>query len=52
MTAVALMPPTVSITRANRAGWRQPPWRIDRAVRAMSHGRAAHGSRMTEMRAE
>ncbi len=49
--AVALMPPTVSTTRANRAGSRQPPLRRAWAVRPIIQGRAAQGSRMTEMRA-
>jgi hypothetical protein len=51
MRAVALMPPTTRTTKANHAGYRHPPWRTDRAVRATSHGRAAKGRRMTEMRA-
>ena len=45
------MPPTTSTTKANQAGSRHPPRRTARAVRAISHGRAAQGSRMTEMRA-
>jgi hypothetical protein len=52
ITAVALMPPTSSIVNANHAGYRQPPWRSDRAASAMSHGSAAQGSNSTEMRAE
>ncbi len=31
-SAVALTPPTISTTSANRAGSRHPPWRSDRAV--------------------
>ncbi len=48
---MALTPPTVSTVRANSAGQRHVGPRSDRTVNATSHGRAAHGIRMTEMRA-
>ncbi len=48
--AVALTPPTVGTTSANSAGWRQPPRRRARSSGPTSHGSAAHGRRITEMR--
>jgi len=49
--AVAFTPPTVSTVRANSAGQRHVGARTDRAVKPISHGSAAHGIRITEMRA-
>src|SRR6478609_3519556 len=47
---VALTPPTVSVMSANADGHRHPPWRSDFEAAAMSQGRPAKGSRMTEIR--
>src|SRR3954452_19995136 len=49
--AVAFTLPAVVTVRANRAGHRHVGPRTERAVKAMSHGNAAHGSKITEMRA-
>ncbi len=49
--AVAFTPPTSAMTTANHAGQRQPPWRPARIASPISHGSAAQGSRITEMRA-
>jgi hypothetical protein len=48
---VAFTPPTVTTVRANSAGHRHVGPRSERAVKAISHGSAAHGMRITEMRA-
>ena len=45
------MPPAATSTRANSAGARQSRVRVARIVRPTSHGRAAHGSSSTEIRA-
>ena len=50
-SAVALTPPTIAMTTANSAGYRQPPSRPARIAMPISHGSAANGSRITEMRA-
>ena len=50
-SAVAFTPPTIAMTTANNAGYRQPPSRPARIVMPISHGSAAHGRRITEMRA-
>jgi len=47
----ALMLPAVTATSANNAGSRHPPRLSARAVKPTSHGSAAHGSKITEMRA-
>ena len=44
------MPLTRATTRANRAGYRQPPARRARMTKATIQGSPDHGSRMTEMR--
>ena len=49
--AVAFTLPAVTAVRANSAGHRQVGPRIERTVKAISHGSAAHGSRITEIRA-
>ena len=50
-SAVALTLPTVATTSANRAGWRQPPARAARMIRATIQGSPAKGRRITESRA-
>ena len=47
----ALVLPIRRITSANSAGSRHPPRRAARIVRPISHGRPAHGSSSTEIRA-
>ena len=44
------MPLTRATTRANRAGYRQPPVRRARMTKATIQGRPDQGRRITEMR--
>ncbi len=49
---LALIPLTNATTRANRAGYFQPPSRRARMTKATIQGRPDHGSRITEIRPE
>jgi hypothetical protein len=48
---VAFTPPTRAMTTAKRAGYRHPPLRTARMVRASIQPRAAQGMTMAEIRA-